>query len=153
VATGDEGRWGEARGRVRGNRSSLGRAPHGGVARQEVDGGTGEDVEVRGTGAEPVVVKPGVDGGRRWRPMWRLFPDVEGDGGLTDSGFESSSQCREGRGHEMEAVALKEPRNGGGGTGMVVVATVVAKGSWRWQRARLMKICPVIQAERWVLNL
>jgi hypothetical protein len=126
VAVGDEGRWGEARGRVRGNRSSLGRAPHGGVARQEVDGGTGEDVEVRGTGAEPVVVKPGADGGRRWRPMWRLFPDVEGDGGLTDSGFESSSQCREGRGPEMEAVASKESRNGGHGSGGEGVLAVAA---------------------------
>jgi hypothetical protein len=39
VAAGDEGQWGEARGTVRGNGSSLGRAPHGGAAQQEVDGG------------------------------------------------------------------------------------------------------------------
>jgi hypothetical protein len=39
VAASDEGRWGEAQGRVRGNGSSPGRATHGGAAQEEVDGG------------------------------------------------------------------------------------------------------------------
>jgi hypothetical protein len=43
-------------------------------------------VEVQGAAKELVVVKPGADGGRRWWPVWRRFPDGEGDGGLTDSG-------------------------------------------------------------------
>jgi hypothetical protein len=42
------------------------------VARQEVNGGGGgEDVEMRGTSAELVVITPGVDSGWRWRPAWR----------------------------------------------------------------------------------
>jgi hypothetical protein len=48
------------------------------------------DVEVWHAGAEPVVVKPAVDGGRRWWLTWRRFPDGEGDGGLMDDGFRSS---------------------------------------------------------------
>jgi hypothetical protein len=60
---------------------------------------------VRGTGAEPVVVKPGVDGGQRWQPVWRRFSDGEGYGGLMDDGSRSPSHWPSGAGS----------RNGGGG--------------------------------------
>jgi hypothetical protein len=58
-----------------------------------------------GAGAKLVVAKPGADGGRRWWPMWRWFPDGEGDGSLTDGGSRISSRWPSGAGS----------RNKGGG--------------------------------------
>jgi hypothetical protein len=63
----------------------------------EVNGGTGENVEVQGAGAEFVVAKPGTESGQRWS-TWRQFPDGEGDGGSTDGGSRSSSQWLSGVG-------------------------------------------------------
>jgi hypothetical protein len=82
----------------------------------EVDGGTRGDVEVRGAGAEPVVVKSGADDGRRWRPAWRRFLDGEGDDGLTNGSSRSSSQWPSGAGSS---------RNRGGGIERVM--------EWWWQ--------------------
>jgi hypothetical protein len=84
VAANDEGRWGRHGGGSGGNGSSPGRVPHSGAARQEVGGGAREDVEVWVSGVEPVVAKPGVDGGQRWWSVWRQFPDGEGDGGVPE---------------------------------------------------------------------
>jgi hypothetical protein len=44
-----------------------------------------------------VVAKPGADGGRRWWPMWRWFPDGEGDGSLTDGDPSIAGSPRGGR--------------------------------------------------------
>jgi hypothetical protein len=88
--------------------------------------------------AQLVVVKPGANGSWRWQPVWRQFPDGEGDGGSTDGG-------RVGRGPRTEAVVSKESWNGGGGIGMGVAA---AKGSWRWQCARETKFCQEILSRK-----
>jgi hypothetical protein len=81
---------------------------------------------VWGTGTELVVVKPGVNGGRRCQSAWRQFLDNEGDGRLTDGSSQISSRWLSGVGSQ----------NGGGGVKGVLerrrtAKEMTAKGSRR----------------------
>jgi hypothetical protein len=62
------------------------------------------------------VAKLGVDGGRRWLPPWKQFPNIEGDGDLTDGGAWSSSWRPSG----------VRSRNGGICVGTMVAAVATA---------------------------
>jgi hypothetical protein len=102
-----------------------------------------------GAGVEPVVVKPGVNGGRRWQTAWRRFPDGEGDDGLTDGGSRSSSRWPSGAwpwngGSSIEGVLEWWRRcwhgGGGGGEGVPVVATCARNENLPSDSGR--KACP-----------
>jgi hypothetical protein len=101
----------------------------------KVNGGAREDVEVRGTDKEPVVAKPGANGGQIWWPVWRRFLVGEVDGVLTDGGSRSSSRWSScvgsrNRGICVEAVLEQwQPCwHGGGGGGEGVPVTAACEG-------------------------
>jgi hypothetical protein len=109
----------------------------------EVDNDAGEDVEVRAAGAELVVVKSRVNGGRRWRPVCRQFPDSKGDGGLADSGSQISSRWPSGAGSQNEGSGIE-----GVSEQRQTAKEMMVKGSRRRQRARETKFCEVISGEK-----
>jgi hypothetical protein len=94
-------------------------------------------------GAELVVVKSRVNGGRRWRPVCRQFPDSKGDGGLADSGSQISSRWPSGAGSQNEGSGIE-----GVSEQRQTAKEMMVKGSRRRQRARETKFCEVISGEK-----